>query len=176
MYNITSVLSEEHQHILKVIKVVLVECRNLESGKAMNMDFFRKVLGFIKNYADGFHHAKEENILFKAMLDNSAYMHCNPIPVMLHEHESGRHYVAGMEKALGEENTVNLIQHARGYCYLLENHIYKEENVLYPMAEEAVNDNQKKEVINLYAAIHQNDYFPSDIHEFIDALDSASAY
>lgn len=170
MKNITSVLSEEHQNILQVLKVVLNECERLETGTVVNDKFFKKVVGFIKNYADGFHHAKEENILFKAMLDNADCMHCNPIPVMLHEHDAGRHHVAAMEKALAEGNKDMLIENARGYCYLLENHIYKEDNVLYPMAEEAVSDNQKQQVIDQYNSVHLKDYFPENINEFIKTL------
>ncbi|NJO89320.1 MAG: cation-binding protein [Chloroflexia bacterium] len=170
MKNITSVLSEEHQNILKVIEVVLDECNYMEAGKEVNKEFFKKVVGFIKNYADGYHHAKEENILFKAMLDNSDCMHCNPIPVMLHEHEGGRNYVEEMGKALAEGNKEKLIENARGYCYLLENHIGKEDNILYPMAEDSVSDSLKQEVIKQYNAVNLKDYFPQEIKGFIEEL------
>ncbi|MBK6285391.1 MAG: hypothetical protein IPF54_24465 [Draconibacterium sp.] len=62
MKNITKILSEEHQNILKVIDVILYECEQMENGKQINSSFFNDVIFFIKNYADGFHHAKEEDI------------------------------------------------------------------------------------------------------------------
>jgi len=170
MRNITSVLSEEHQNILKVIDVVLNECTQLEAGKAPDNNFFNEVLNFIKKYADGFHHAKEEDILFKAMLNNLDCMHCNPIPVMLHEHDAGRVYVKGMEAALAQNNKRDLIANARGYCYLLKNHIYKEDNVLYPMAEDALDDTQKMEVEKLYQTVHINEFFETGIQSFIENL------
>lgn len=147
MKNITQILSDEHQTILKVIDAARKECEEIENGKALNLEFFQKVINFIKNYADKFHHAKEEDILFKAMLENIENLHCNPIPVMLHEHDEGRAYVKGMEQGISENNTKKLIENARGYCTLLQNHIYKEDNVLYPMAEEALS-NEQKELVN----------------------------
>ncbi len=153
MKNITQILSEEHQTILKVIDAALKECTEIENGKALKLEFFQKTIDFIKNYADKFHHAKEEDILFKTMLENAENLHCNPIPVMLHEHDEGREFVKGMEKGISENNTEALIEQTRGYCILLQNHIYKEDNVLYPMAEEALSDEQKDLVNQKYQEV-----------------------
>ncbi len=173
--NITKELTQEHQNILQVIDLVLEECNRLEAGNDINNKFFAKVVGFIKNYADGYHHAKEENILFKAMLNNAEDMHCNPIPVMLHEHDAGRNFVAEIVLALTNSDKALLVKNARGYCYLLQNHIGKEDNILYPMAEDAVSANQKQEVINLYNAVNLKKYFPQDINEFIEELANVTA-
>lgn len=146
--DITSVLSEEHQNILRVFGKLQVSCDKLEQGGELDKDYFYQVIDFIKNYADKYHHAKEEDILFQAMLKKLDHLHCNPIPVMLHEHDAGRFYVQGMEKSLAANDLESLIESARNYCLLLENHIYKEDHVLYPMAEEALND-EEKEAVNL---------------------------
>lgn len=153
MKNITQILSDEHQIILKVIDAVNTECSELEKGKALDIGFFHKTIDFIKNYADKFHHAKEEDILFKAMLENVEHLHCNPIPVMLHEHDEGRTFVKGMEEGISENNRSKIIDNARGYGMLLREHIYKEDNVLYPMAEEALSDGQKDVVNQKYTEI-----------------------
>ncbi len=167
MANITKILSEEHQNILKVIDVVLEECEQLENGKEIDSSFFKDVIYFIKNYADGFHHAKEENILFKTMLNDPENMHCNPIPVMLHEHDEGRNYVKGMEDALLNNDVNKLIENASGYGYLMQEHIYKEDNILYPMAEEGLNDGQKLNIEEQYRNVSSRDLFKTDISDFI---------
>lgn len=170
MISITKVLSDEHQNILKVIDVVLQECEQLENGKTVDVKFFQKVISFIKNYADGFHHSKEEDILFKAMLEGMENMHCNPIPVMLNEHDAGRQYVKGMEEALQNDDVDKLIENASGYCYLLQNHIYKEDNILYPMAEEALNDVQKEKVKLLYQQMKTDDFDLKAAHMLMNEL------
>jgi hemerythrin-like domain-containing protein len=170
MKNITSVLSEEHQNILKVIDIVLNECNEIEDGKEPVKVFFEDVLNFIKKYADGFHHVKEEDVLFKALLQNQGGMHCNPIPVMLMEHDEGRNYVKGMEAALKEGDKRNLLENARGYCYLLQQHIYKEDNILYPMAEEALGEADKQQVDEAYRAVDLGNFFTTDIPAFIESL------
>jgi len=167
MNNITNELSLEHQNILKVIDAMLTECKQMENGKDLEKVFFEKAIDFIKNYADRYHHAKEEDILFKVMLENLENMHCNPIPVMLHEHETGRHYVKGMEEGLNENNKEKIIGNARGYGSLLQEHIYKEDNVLYPMAEEALNDQQKNMVLKKYEEVETGEFSKENIQKYL---------
>ncbi len=167
MKNVTNILSEEHQNILRIINVILKECNDLEQGKNLEKSFFEKAIDFIKNYADTFHHAKEEDILFKVMCESTGRMHCNPIPVMLHEHETGRQYVKGMEESLKENNKQKIIENAQGYAYLLQDHIYKEENILYPMAEQSLDEQQRERILKMYDEaeskitnlVHMKDYF-----------------
>jgi len=167
MKNITKVLSDEHQNILKVIESMLSTCEGLESGNQVDVIYFENAIAFIKIYADKYHHAKEEDILFKAMLENVNNIHCNPIHVMLYEHETGRNYVKGMEEGLTNNDKQQIIDNARGYCYLLKDHIYKEDNVLYPMAEEALSDNEKENVQRLYdEANAKNQHFTALLEYF----------
>jgi hemerythrin-like domain-containing protein len=147
---LTKILSEEHQNILKVIDALTKECSSLESGKDLDKDFFEKAIDFIRNYADRFHHAKEEDILFKELNKDDVQMHCNPIPQMLHEHDLGRNLVKGMEQALKENNKAKVIENARGYTQLLQEHIDKEDNILYPMADEALNQQTQKEILEKF--------------------------
>ncbi|MFB6341126.1 hemerythrin domain-containing protein [Saccharicrinis sp. FJH62] len=153
MQNVTDILSDEHRNIMGVIELILNECEEIEKGKALDAAFFEQAIDFIKNYADKFHHAKEEDILFKAMLENEDCMHCNPVPVMLHEHEEGRDFVRGMEDGLSGSDKEKVIENARGYSFLLMDHIYKEDHILYPMAEQAIPEEEKEKILLQYDAV-----------------------
>lgn len=167
MKNVTNELIAEHQNILKFIDAMLTECDQLEKGKETEKAFFIKAIDFIKNYADRYHHAKEEDILFKMMLENPGGMHCNPIPVMLHEHETGRHFVKGLEEGLNEDNKGKIIENARGYGYLLQDHIYKEDNILYPMAEEALSDQNKEMVLKKYKELETGEFSKESVQKYL---------
>jgi hemerythrin-like domain-containing protein len=65
-------------------------------------------------------------------------MHCNPTQQMLYEHDQGRDFVKGLIEGLSEENIKKILENARGYAALLRDHIYKEDNILFPMADEAL--------------------------------------
>ena len=148
-------LCDEHQNILKVIDLLLKECDLLQSGKKIDIDFFEKAIGFVREYADKFHHAKEEDILFVELCKDGVEMHCNPIEQMLHEHDLGRNFIKEMENWVSEDDTDKIIENAIWYAYLLQQHIAKEDDVLYPMADEALDQNTKDKMLAKFLQIDQ---------------------
>lgn len=142
----TDILSEEHQNILKVIKVITEECANLKSGKILDENFFKEVIDFIRNYADKFHHAKEEDILFAELNKASAHLVCNPVQQMLYEHNLGRDFVRGLEEGIKTKNQPKIIENGQGYAQLLSDHIFKEDNILYPLSNQAL-DKQTQDLM-----------------------------
>jgi hemerythrin-like domain-containing protein len=170
MKNITNELMAEHRNILKAIELVKNECDRIGGGKEPNEAFFRDVVLFIRNYADGYHHAKEEDVLFKAMMNNFQGSQNTPVQVMLLEHDAGRQYVKGMAEALELKKWEALVTNARGYCILLVNHIYKEDNILYPMAERMLSEAEKEKVAEAYGRIRLTDFAAADAEQFIKKL------
>lgn len=150
----TEILSDEHKNILKMIDKIEDECNDIEQKEEMNKEFFKSVVDFIRNYADKLHHAKEEDILFKKF-DECNEMGCNPIQQMLYEHDLGRNFVKGIEEGINEDNKKKIIENARDYCNLLKDHIFKEDNVLYPMAEEAIDEKTKEKMIKKFKEINK---------------------
>ena len=154
MSTVLKILSDEHQNILKITNALLKECDSLQSENEIDKDFLKKAIDFIKGYADKFHHAKEEDILFKEF--NKSQSHCNPTEQMLYEHDLGRNFVKGMEQASKENNKEKLMENARGYSQLLQEHIYKEDNILYPMADEALNEKTQKSMLEKFKKLEKN--------------------
>jgi hemerythrin-like domain-containing protein len=149
----SKILSEEHQNILKVIEILEKECDAIEDSKELDKDFFEKTIDFIRNYADKFHHAKEEDILFKELNKPEIEMHCNPTEQMLVEHDEGRAFVKGMETRLNEGDKTRVVRNARAYAQLLKEHISKEDDILYPMADEALSEKTKKQMLEKFKEI-----------------------
>ena len=150
------VLSDEHQNILKVIDALVKECNALQSGKEINKDLFREIIDFVKGYADKFHHAKEEDILFVELNKVETQMHCNPVQQMLHEHDLGRNFIKKLEEGIEENNQSKIIENAKGYGQLLKDHISKEDNILYPMADKALDQDTKNRMVEEFKKIEQN--------------------
>ena len=149
----TENLMKEHQLILKYVD--LME-RYAEFGlKNLNGPFlFEKAdcfIQFIHEFADDFHHAKEEDILFRYLGVPGVLTHCNPVPQMLFEHNKAREFVRNMENALQTKDINMLVLNAEQYAKLLKEHIYKEDNILYPMAERGLSDDAKSSLLREYS-------------------------
>lgn len=146
------ILSDEHQNILKVIEILLKECDFLQAGGEIKKTFFEKVIDFVRGYADKFHHAKEEDILFQEFnrLAEDGCVHCNPVEQMLREHDLGRNFIGNLEEGNEKNDKDKIIENARGYAQLLKEHIFKEDNILYPMADEALSQEAKEMILKKF--------------------------
>lgn len=149
------ILLNEHKNILEIIEFLEKECDKIESGKSIDKNFFKKIVEFIRNYADKFHHAKEENILFSEMNKNQKELHCNPMAQMVYEHDLGRNYVKEIEKGIKEYNKNKVVENARSYCKLLREHIHKEYNILYPMADEILDKKAQFSMLEKFKKIER---------------------
>lgn len=151
------ILSDEHQNILKAINLLLNECGSLQLGKEIDKGFFGKAIDFVRGYADRFHHVKEEDILFKEFdkCAEEGSVRCNPVGQMLHEHDLGRKFIKELEIGIEENNRDKIIENVRAYAQLLQEHIFKEDNILYPMADEALSQNIKDGIAEKFRQVEQ---------------------
>ena len=139
--NVTQVMVDEHQLILRMITLVEQNTALLEEGEFRNWQFYLDAVDFIRNFADRFHHSKEEDVLFSELVKNGMPEKQSPIEAMHMEHDQGRAHVRAMEEAAqraidGETGQATIIaEQAKGYAELLRGHIEKENDILYPLAQ-----------------------------------------
>lgn len=141
MYGI-DLLVEEHDNIIRFIKVVKKMCIVTIEGKAPDPADFVFVVAFGRNYADSIHHGKEEEILFDIMLKNLGPLADKLIRNgMLVEHDLGRLFMKQLDEAIknytntkSAESKLAIITNASGYGDLLMRHIEKENAAAYPFA------------------------------------------
>ena len=154
--DITQKLKDEHQLILRMLALLEKNALATEKGSFSDYRFYLDGVDFIRNFADRFHHAKEEDILFEALIENGMPRANSPVAAMLMEHDQGRAFVRGMElaasKALhGEaEQVAALVSNARGYLELLREHISKEDEILYPLAERLIPEAKRGAIVQGY--------------------------
>lgn len=142
----TQILSSEH----RVIEVVLdsLEQMVIRSRGTYTLDraLAEQFVDFIRTFADGCHHGKEENHLFTALEEKGASRENGPVGVMLQEHTLGRNFVTQMSAnikaaALGDKVALQLfLINAEGYIQLLRAHILKEDQILFPLADSLFTD------------------------------------
>lgn len=159
--DITHVLVAEHRLILRMIALLEHNAPLTAQGSYRNWQFYHDGIDFIRNYADKFHHAKEEDVLFMALLANGMPKEHSPVAAMLLEHDMGRNFVRAMETAViaaeaGHPEAYQAIaDNACGYAALLREHIDKEDTVLYPLAERILPEAMRPDILAGYATAEQ---------------------
>lgn len=139
-------LVEEHSLIKRLIALIpkIIERMDLDSqaGRQMVLD----VVDFIRSYADRYHHAKEEEILFKYFdggLDIIRAMH--------EDHEAGRAHVRAIVEGVNGNDKKTVAFHLKAYGELLTEHIKKEDEILYPWMDRQLTTSQIGEMFAKFA-------------------------
>ncbi len=137
------IMKSEHRRIEAVLGALEVYVHDLTQGAVAERGDLSRFVRFFRDYADTKHHAKEEDILFAAMLEAGFPRNAGPIPVMLHEHEMGRSLVAALAECTKEAAWTKEVQRrirtsAMEFSLLLRGHIQKEDRVLYEMARSRI--------------------------------------
>jgi hemerythrin-like domain-containing protein len=150
MSDLCQSLEAEHRVIEKVLDALERASDRVASGGEIDDDFFRRAISFVREFADGIHHQKEESVLFPRMEAAGVPRDGGPIGVMLYEHDLGRRHIRAMSEVLEAAQTGDsgachaLVDATRGYVELLRAHIHKEDAILFPMADRVLSESQKQ--------------------------------
>jgi hemerythrin-like domain-containing protein len=133
------VLMSEHRLIEEVLGSLETYAIDVRAGAPALGDVIGDYARFLGGFADACHHGKEEDILFRRMIERGFPREAGPLAVMYHEHEAGRSHVRALSEIAaspGPADSRLLLDHAEAYVPLLRQHILKEDRILYPMALE----------------------------------------
>ncbi len=155
MNTATQNLENDHVHILRLTDIMLA----MVDQKCKETDHFELVVNLIRKFADGLHHAKEEELLFPMLGEKGFSQEHGPVAVMLMEHVQGRNFVKGISDGIvdlkkGNNGAIQQVfENLIGYAILLQNHISKENNILFPMADQIFSADEQQTLIDQFAVV-----------------------
>jgi hemerythrin-like domain-containing protein len=179
MNTATKNLEEDHVHILQLIRVM----ERIIGSENPDISHLESIVDLIRNFADGLHHAKEENQFFPFLANRGFSISQGPVAVMVMEHVRGRDFVKGIADNISLYKGGNvaalgkIYSNMAGYAELLQNHIGKENNILFRMADNALSESDHKELLIKFGEAEKADLSGSSSEEYIKRIQQlASVY
>ena len=163
-------LVDEHDVIERVLDLLEKAVTRIESGGTTPDGFDTWAVGFFRLYADRCHHGKEEDILFPLLEEKGIAREGGPIGVMLQEHDLGRACVGRMDQAAtaSPKDGAGFSVAAKEFIPLLRQHIFKENNVLFPMAKQRMDEKDAADTLEKFRAVEEEKGGP-EFHERYEA-------
>jgi len=162
------VLMHEHRVIEQGLAILKNIADRIERGEPVPTDKVTALLDFFRVFADQCHHGKEEGMLFPELEAKGIPKEGGPIGVMLFEHEEGRGLRRKMVEAAGnlsdEANWQQFVTAARNFINLLRQHIWKEDNVLFKMAEQVLTEAEDEQLAERFER-HEREHIGEGVHE-----------
>lgn len=151
-------LKEEHPPLLEMLDELLALCTKIkqEQEQAVFAQLINKVQGFMKELDP--HSQREEGVLFR-MMETYLGVGVGPIAVMEYEHDQAKGYIGKfLEKtkqteAMTKEEMIENARLIENAYYTLVDHFAKEEQVLFPMAENMLSVDEKSELLKRISEI-----------------------
>lgn len=173
--NPTQVLMDEHRVIERVLVALETAAKRLGADDPIDASFFLRAADFIKGFADGCHHHKEEDVLFPAMREAGIPAAGGPVGMMLEEHAEGRRLTAALREEAerlrrGDEGARGrVVRAALDYVALLHDHIAKEDQAFFPMADDMIVGSARAEIAEAFERIEREEA-DQGVHERYLAL------
>jgi hemerythrin-like domain-containing protein len=160
-------LVDEHVLIKRWVALIPEVVKKLDVEWEEGIKLILDGIDFIRSYADKYHHAKEEEILFKYFDED-----LDILRVMHEDHEQARGHVKAILEAIDRKDKAAIAKHLKAYRELLTEHIKKEDEILYPWMDKNLSITQIGE---LFSKFNETDkqigYSPTKYGEFIDRLE-----
>jgi hemerythrin-like domain-containing protein len=161
-------LVDEHVLIKRWIALIPEVVKNLDLASEEGRQLILDGIDMIRSYADKFHHAKEEDILFRYFDESS-----DILKVMHEDHTHARSLVKEMLAALEKRDPKTIANNFMAYRELLTEHIRKEDEILYPWMDSQLSTRQVGELFAKFSEADQQIGIATDKYEnFIDRLEN----
>jgi len=165
-------LVDEHSIIKRMLALIPDILEGLDVSTEEDRRIILGVVDFIRSYADKFHHAKEEDILF-GLFDPDLEI----LKAMNEEHRIGRGHVKAVLGAIENNDNEEVASHLLAYLKLLTSHIRREDEVLYPWMDEKLSMSQVGQLFSRFAATDmQFREVASNQEEFVKEMEKIIKY
>lgn len=142
-------LVDEHVFIYRWAELIPEITEKLNIREKHDRQLILEGVDFIRSYADSFHHAKEEDILFSYFDENLEI-----IQVMHEDHNNARGHVRALVQALEKGDSDGVAHNLRAYGEILTQHIKKEDEILYPWMDRNLTTTQVGELFSRFDEVN----------------------
>jgi len=169
----TEDLMYEHKAITLVLNVMSNISNSIKNKKVFYTNDMEKIVDFLSVYVDKCHRNKEETVFYPALLLSKCPI--KSIGLIINEHLIGKGYLAEITCCVENCKIGTTFSGERiadcmaNYVLLIHDHIQKEENNFFPLANKALSGEAQTEISKQFKLI-DDEFVGMGIHNRYDEL------
>ncbi len=157
------VLRREHSMVRLVLDAASRDLDQVAMTRAADASELERLIEFFRYFADACHDPKEEDLLFCMLHRRGMSWETWPLDELLKEHEEMRVILDSAADWLpllrqGEPAAIDpLVHNLRAYVALVDGHIEKEEDVVFPLAQRYLTSGDVEELRQAFDSIEEEE-------------------
>jgi hemerythrin-like domain-containing protein len=174
MRKATEALEREHKVIQRVVAVMAQVVTQLEFRHPVSAEVLRDLLQFMREFSDQLHHGKEESYFFPYLESRGVPSTGCPLSALKGEHAKSRQLLGDLNSAAAayikdaEGGRLALIQVLQSLVALYPTHIWKEDYLLFPMADKILAESDQELLLRQFAKAEE--VLGTNAHERFEKL------
>lgn len=157
----TENLKREHEAMYEVLNIMSKIANDIKEKKVFYTTDIDSIVDFLIVFWYNCHNQKEEQVFYPALIRAGIKTDDESIGDISHEHSMGRIYIREMSHSIENCKIGNafscerLADNLNNYVNLLRIHIQKEEEILFPKANDTLTEENLREISDQFEVIEE---------------------
>lgn len=147
----TENLKNEHNDIIQLLNIMNKIAESIKSQDVFYTNDVEEIIDFLKYFIEKSHHGKEE-VFYPALVIAGISKENESVSAMLYEHVLARNYLKDINSCvvnckIGNSFSGELLADSiTNYVELIKNHLRKEEEIIFPIADKELSKEKQTEI------------------------------
>lgn len=156
----TENLTKEHKDIIELLNIMNKIADKIKSKDVFYTSDVEEIIDFLKFFIEKSHHGKEE-IFYPELKFAGIPIELESLSIMMYEHTLAKNYLKDIYSCVENCKIGNsfsgelLADSLKNYVVLIKNHIQKEEEIIFPLADKELSQEKQTDIYRQFENIEK---------------------
>lgn len=168
----TENLTKEHKKINELLDIMSKIALKIKSNDVFYPNDVEEIVDYLIIIIDNNHHGKEDGVFYPELISSGIPKETAPLSIINYEHTTAKRYLKDISSCvvnckIGNDFSGELLADSlTNYVTVTKNHIQREEEIVFPIANEVLSVEKQNEILQRFDEIEQrnisnsfNDHF-----------------
>ena len=166
----TENLIKEHKEINELLEIMSKIAAKIKSKDVFYPTDVEEIIDYLIIIIDKSHHGKEDEVFYPELISTGISKEAEPLSLINYEHTLAKRYLKEISSCvvnckIGNDFSGELLADSlTNYVVVIQNHIKREEEFVFPIANEVLSTEKQNEILQRFEHIDQQNI----THSFLD--------
>ena len=171
----TENLINEHKKINELLDIMSKIALKIKSKDVFYPNDVEEVVKYLINIIENSHHGKEDDVFYPELISSGIPKETAPLSIINYEHIISVNYLKDISSCvvnckIGNDFSGELLADSlTNYVIAIKNHIQREEEIVFPIANEVFSIEKQNEILQRFEVIEQK-YISNSFNDQFDEL------